>query len=173
MLEDDEGVREVYAAHGPELYRFVLRNLGDEGAAEEIVQEVFLRAWRAADRYDPAKASLRVWLFAIARNAIIDHRRATGSRPTSARLELADEHVVARGLVEDPSDAVMRAWMVEEALSRLGDDHRHAIVETYIRGRPQAEVAEELQIPKGTLRSRLFYGLKELRATMDEMGVHS
>lgn len=172
LLEDDAGVRAVYSAHGPELYRFVLRALGDEGTAEEITQEVFLRAWRAADRYDPAISSLRVWLFAIARNAVIDHRRAARARPETTPLEeaaLGEAH----GLVEDQSDGVMRAWIVEEALGRLQEDHRHAIVETYIRDRSHEEVAAELQIPMGTLRSRVFYGLKALRTAMDEMGVTS
>ncbi len=64
----------------------------------------------------------------------------------------------------------MQSWVVEEALRRLSEDHRTAIVETHLRGRPYTEVAAELGIPVGTLRSRLFYGLKALRVTMDEMG---
>lgn len=65
-LARDSGVREAYAAHGGELYRFALRALGDTGAAQDVVQETFVRAWRAADRFDLELASLRVWLFAIA-----------------------------------------------------------------------------------------------------------
>jgi RNA polymerase sigma-70 factor (ECF subfamily) len=62
------------------------------------------------------------------------------------------------------------AWQVEEALRRISIDHRTAIVETYYRGRPHAEVASELRIPEGTLRSRIFYGLKSLRLALEEMG---
>ena len=58
-LSDDVGLRAAYAAHGSELYRFALRGLGDAGLAQDAVQETFLRAWRAADKYDPALASLR------------------------------------------------------------------------------------------------------------------
>jgi RNA polymerase sigma-70 factor (ECF subfamily) len=74
-LGTDAGVRAAYAAHGAELYRFALRGLGDAGLAEDAVQETFLRAWLAAGRYDPARSSLRVWLFAIARNTLVDVRR--------------------------------------------------------------------------------------------------
>src|SRR4051795_12226895 len=80
-LASDEGVRTVYAAHGPELYRFALRSLGDRGLAEEAVQETFVRAWQAADRFDDALGSLRTWLFAIVRNVVIDLSRARSVRP--------------------------------------------------------------------------------------------
>ncbi len=64
----------------------------------------------------------------------------------------------------------MRSWMVQEALQRISDQHRTAIVETHLKERPYAEVAGELGIPIGTLRSRVFYGLKSLRVAMEEMG---
>src|SRR5205814_6086675 len=81
VLANDDGVRAVYAAHGPELYRFAVRTLGDRGLAEEAVQETFVRAWRAADRFDDALGSLRTWLFAIVRNVVIDLSRARAVRP--------------------------------------------------------------------------------------------
>jgi RNA polymerase sigma-70 factor, ECF subfamily len=164
QLTDEQGLRAAYAAHGGELYRFALRALNDSGAAEEAVQETFVRAWRAGDRFDPALGSLRTWLFSIARNVVIDLGRARAVRPSlngAAPVEVT---------VEDPVEDVMIAWQVEEALRRISNDHRVAIVETYYRGRPHAEVAAELQIPEGTLRSRIFYGLKALRLALEEMG---
>ena len=171
-LRDDAGVAAAFAAHGAELYRFALRGLGDAGAAQDVVQETFLRAWRAADRYDPAVASLRVWLFAIARNAVIDATRATSVRPweATAAEPPPDE---AYGTVDDPTEHLVDTWVVEEALLRLSDDHRSAIVETHLKQRPYDEVAAEQHIPVGTLRSRVFYGLKSLRVAMEEMGVTS
>ena len=170
-LADDDGVRAAYRAHGSELYRFVLRGLGDPGAAQDVVQEAFLRAWRAADRFDPELASLRVWLFAIARNAMLDHARAAKVRPWQAELIDPPQAEEACVTIEDPSERLVHSWVIEEALRRLSEDHRTAIVETHLRERPHPEVAAELGIPLGTLRSRLFYGLKALRMTMDEMGV--
>ena len=171
-LGDEAAVHAAYTAHGPELYRFVLRGLGDPGAAQDVVQEVFLRAWRAAGRFDPELASLRVWLFAIARNAMIDHARAAGVRPWQGNLvDPPTAEAVSGAVVEDPTERLLRSWVVEEALQRISEEHRVAIVQTHLRERPYAEVATELAIPIGTLRSRVFYGLKALRVAMDEMGV--
>lgn len=162
-LAGESGLRAAYAAHGGELYRFALRSLSDGMLAEEAVQETFLRAWRAADRFDPKLGSLRTWLFAIARNVVIDLSRARAVRPVvTGDLGVEPE--------EDPIDEAMQSWLVEEALGRISDDHRRAIVETYFRGRPYGEVAEDMGVPEGTLRSRVFYGLKSLRLALEEMG---
>ncbi len=169
-LHDDGGIDAAYAAHGAELYRFALRGLGDVGAAQDVVQETFLRAWRSADRYDSEVASLRVWLFAIARNAMIDHARASAVRPWEANVQDVSATDAANGKVEDPIEHLMRSWMVQEALQRISGQHRTAIVETHLKERPYAEVAAEQGIPIGTLRSRVFYGLKSLRVALEEMG---
>src|SRR5436190_15655109 len=80
-LRQERDVREAYAAHAGELYGFAVRSLGDSGLAEEAVQETFVRAWRAGDRFDPKIGSLRTWLFAILRNVVIDLGRARAIRP--------------------------------------------------------------------------------------------
>ena len=160
----------AYAAHGPELYRFALRHLGDQGAAQDLVQEVFLRAWRSSASYDPQLASLRTWLFAIARNSLVDEVRRGAVRPWQRELTDGTGHDAGPPGPE-LDERLVDAWVVEEALRRIGAEHRAAIVETHLRGRPHAEVAAELGIPVGTLRSRVFYGLKALRLAMEEMGV--
>jgi RNA polymerase sigma-70 factor, ECF subfamily len=161
-LTDERDVREAYAAHAAELYGFAVRSLGDSGLAEEAVQETFLRAWRAGERFDPQIGSLRTWLFAILRNVVIDLGRARASRPT-----VSDKGV--EPTVEPFEDALL-AWQIEEAMRRIGDDHRRVLVETYYRGRPYAEVAEELGVPEGTVKSRVYYGLRALRVVLEEMG---
>src|SRR4029453_15168586 len=83
-LTRERDVREAYAAHSGELYGFAVRSLGDAGLAEEAVQETFLRAWKAGERYDPEIGSLRTWLFAILRNVVIDMGRARAARPGGA-----------------------------------------------------------------------------------------
>lgn len=173
LFAQEEGVREAYAAHGPELFRFALRGLGDQGAAQDAVQETFLRAWRARDGYDPQVAGLRAWLFGIARNVVIDVHRSRGARPWLQGL--ADHETLERSAPSSPDEweALMHRWLVEEALRRLGDDHRHALTETYLKDRPYPVVAAELGIPESTLRSRVFYGLKALRVVMEEMEVSS
>ena len=169
-LTDEEGVRAAYYTHGAELFRFALRGLGDVNAAQDVVQETFLRAWRAAGRFDSSVASLRVWLFAIARTAMIDHARASAVRPWDANVQEATAADGGQGAVEDQTERLMRSWMIQEALQRISEQHRTAIVETHLKERPYDEVAAEQGIPVGTLRSRVFYGLKSLRVAMEEMG---
>jgi RNA polymerase sigma-70 factor (ECF subfamily) len=163
-LSDDRDVREAYAAHAGELYGFAMRSLSDSGLAEEAVQETFLRAWRAGERFDPQIGSLRTWLFAILRNVVIDLGRARSARPV-----LAEEQAPQAASVE-PIDQALLSWQVEEAMRRIGDSHRQVLVETYYRGRPYAELARELGVAEGTIKSRVYYGLRALRIALEEMG---
>lgn len=163
-LSSERDVREAYAAHSGELYGFALRSLGDAGLAEEAVQETFVRAWRAGDRFDPGIASLRTWLFAILRNVVIDLGRARAARPRLSGAEAGVEPAV------EPLEQALLSWQVEEAMRRIGEDHRRVLVETHYRGRPYAEVAAELGVPEGTVKSRVYYGLKALRVVLEEMG---
>ena len=161
-LTRERDVREAYAAHASELYGLAMRSLGDSGLAEEAVQETFLRAWRAGERFDPQIGSLRTWLFAILRNVVIDLGRARALRPG-----------VSEGGAEpavEPLEEALLAWQVEEAMRRIGEQHRRVLVETYYRGRPYAEVAEQLGVPTGTVKSRVYYGLRALRVVLEEMG---
>jgi RNA polymerase sigma-70 factor (ECF subfamily) len=161
-LKRERDVREAYAAHSGELYGFAMRSLGDSGLAEEAVQETFVRAWRAGERFDPEIGSLRTWLFAILRNVVIDLSRARASRPR-----------VAEGGIEptvEPLEQALLAWQVEEAMRRIGEDHRRVLLETHFRGRPYNEVAAELGVPEGTVKSRVYYGLKAMRVVLEEMG---
>jgi RNA polymerase sigma-70 factor (ECF subfamily) len=161
-LIDERDVREAYAAHSGELYGFAMRSLGDSGLSEEAVQDTFVRAWRAGERFDPEIGSLRTWLFAILRNVVIDLGRARAARPG-----------VSQGGVEpsvEPLEEALLAWQVEEGMRRIGEDHRRVLVETCYRGRPYSEVAEELGVPEGTVKSRVSYGLNALRVVLEEMG---
>jgi RNA polymerase sigma-70 factor (ECF subfamily) len=93
---------------------------------------------------------------------VIDLGRARASRPR-----------VAEGGVEpsvEPLEQALLAWQVEEAMRRIGDDHRRVLLETHFRARPYSEVAEELGVPEGTIKSRVYYGLKALRVALEEMG---
>jgi RNA polymerase sigma-70 factor, ECF subfamily len=161
-LTAERDVRQAYAAHASELYGFAMRSLDDAGLAEEAVQETFLRAWRAGERFDPQLGSLRTWLFAILRNVVIDLSRARAARPTLSASQVEPS--------VEPIDQALVAWQVEEAMRRIGEEHRRILVETHYRGRPYAEVAAELGIPEGTVKSRVYYGLRALRVVLEEMG---
>jgi RNA polymerase sigma-70 factor, ECF subfamily len=166
-LATEDGVRNVYAAHGSELFRFALRSLNDRGLAEEAVQETFVRAWQAADRFDGSLGSLRTWLFAIIRNVVIDLSRARAVRPA---LAPRNETMDIIDLTGNDVDQVLGAWQVEEALRMVSEEHRRALVEVHYRGRSYADVAAELRVPVGTVKSRVFYALKAMRLALEELG---
>ena len=165
-LLPDAALRSAYEAHGAELYRFARRALADGALAEDAVQETFVRAWRASGSYDPARSSQRTWLFAILRNVVIDFARARRSRPPVA----ADDPDADGPATADGIDQVLTTWEVEAALEVLETEHRRALIEIHWRGRPYAEVAEELGVPEGTVKSRVYYGLRSMRAALEAQG---
>lgn len=169
---DDAGtvhdVRALHAAHAAHLHAFALRATGDRGAADEIVQDTLLRAWRAADRYDPERGDVRTWLFTIARNLVVDHHRRRGARPV---VPVDGDGLDGPGGDGIDIDRAVERWQVAEALARLSPAHRDAIVEIHLRASSVAEAAERLGVPAGTVKSRVYYGLRALRLELEEMGV--
>jgi len=164
-LDDEQELRAAYARHSGELFGLARRTLDDAGLAEEAVQETFLRAWRAADRYDPAQGSLRTWLFAICRNILVDMSRARAVRP-----RVVDRDVPETPAPFDDIEQVLTTAGIEAALSQLNERHRTVLVEVHLNGRPIPEVAAELGVPPGTVYSRLYYGLKALGVALEEAG---
>jgi RNA polymerase sigma-70 factor (ECF subfamily) len=162
-----EALRALYRAYAGELLGFALNALGERGAAEEIVQEVFTRAWRHAERYDPARGSVRTWLYQIARHAIIDTRRRAAVRPALALHEPRDE--------EDPEglsiERAMLGWQVAGALEKLTPEHRQVIRLAHFQGLSVREIADRCELPVGTVKSRTWYALRSLRLVLEEMGV--
>lgn len=164
-LDRERNLRKAYAAHSDELYGLAMRSLGVAGLAEEAVQETFLRAWKAGNRFDPEIGGLRASLFAILRDVVIDLGRARPPRPR-----------VAEGGVEATAERLeqsLLAWQVEEAMRRIDEQHRQVLVETCYRGRPYAEVAIELGVPEGTLKRRVDDGLRALKVALEEVAFES
>jgi RNA polymerase sigma-70 factor (ECF subfamily) len=165
-----EALRTLYRAYATELLGFALNALGDRETAEEIVQETFTRAWRHAESYDPARGSVRTWLYQIARHAIIDTRRRASARPVSAR-----GGAEATGLEEMPGgpsiDQAMLGWQVAAALAKLTPEHRQVIRLAHVRGMSVREIAQTCGLPEGTVKSRTWYALRSLRLVLEEMGV--
>jgi len=168
---DAIAIRSAFRDHGGELYGVALRLTADRQLAEELVQETFLRAWRARDRFDPARASLRTWLFSILRNLVVDAGRAQRLRPSEALPPDEIEAALGGDLAEEHLESTLFAWQVEEALRRVRPEHRQALVEVYLRDQRATDVASRLGLPEGTVRSRCYYGLRSLRLALEELGV--
>ena len=133
-------------------------------AAEDVVQEAFLRAWRACSSFDPAGGPLVNWLLVITGNTAIDMVKARVRRP-SPMPSSASENTPAAGL-SDVDLLILRSEL-RDALSSIGAHHRDAVVETVLRDRPYRDVAAELGVPPATLRTRVHYGLRRLRCVLE------
>jgi RNA polymerase sigma-70 factor (ECF subfamily) len=160
-------MRALYREHAGALFAYVLRLVaGDRYLAEDIVQETLLRAWKSASTLDPAARSLRPWLVTVARRIVIDSHRSRQSRPQETSAA-ALEQLPA----QDELDRSLRLMTISDALQDLSAAHREALVETYFRGRTVNEAADELGLPAGTVRSRVFYALRSMRNALEERGV--
>ncbi|MEU5561626.1 MULTISPECIES: sigma-70 family RNA polymerase sigma factor [Micromonospora] len=164
----DQLVRLLYAEHAGPLLAFVMRLTGgDRQRAEDIVQETLLRAWRNAHRLGAqGQTSLRPWLVTVARRIAIDEHRSVQARPA----ETYDRDLTAFAEA-DSTDQVLRTMTVADALRTLSQSHREILVATYFRGRTVPEAAEELGLPLGTAKSRVYYALRALRTALQERGV--
>ena len=163
-----EELRELYRRYAGELFGFACNALGDRELAEEVVQDVFARLWRHAGDYDSDKASVRTWLYSIARNRIVDARRRASVRPGLAPEK--GEQKAPEDLDRELEQAVLR-WQVAAALSRLSPEHREVIRLSHWGGLSLREIAEQKGIPLGTAKSRAYYALQTLRLILDEMEV--
>lgn len=138
----------VYRHYGAATWSVAFAVLGDQSLADDTVQETFVRAWRAAPRFDPSRP-LEPWLFSIARRAAVDvYRREM--RPT--RGDHAPERDVAVGDVG--VETAWQRWEVQRALAELSEAERELVLLTHLYGYTQRQVAEHLGIPVGTVKSR-------------------
>lgn len=136
--------------------------------AEDVAQEVFVRAWRAAATYDPARASVSTWLLTITRNAAIDAARSRRTTPVSPELleDVVQESLSGYG---DTATAATERTDTERALRSLADlqpEQARAVVLAVIGGCTAAEVSEHEHIPLGTAKTRIRTGLRRLRGSM-------
>lgn len=157
----DETLAVIYRANRDPLLRQARAILGDSGLAEEAVQETFVRAWRACAAFDPDGSPMLAWLSVILRNLALDRMRSRGRRPGVAR-SVPDHEALGPSQPDEVELLLLRAGL-RDALARLHDDHRTAVVETVMRDRPYDEVAAELGVPVGTIKSRTHYALRRMR----------
>jgi RNA polymerase sigma-70 factor (ECF subfamily) len=154
----------LYRRYARPVFGLALRRLGDRGRAEDAVQETFASVWRAAGSYKPERGPGAPWLYAVARNAIVDNGRAKREPPVDAPDEPAGE-------AGPPERAEMGwvAWRVHRALAELPESERSVIELAYWGGRSQSEIADLLGIPLGTVKTRTRTGLARLAAVLEDV----
>ena len=160
------GDREAFAAfydlHAPVLFGFCVRILKDARDAEDVLQETFVQAWRDARRFDAARASVRGWLFTIARSRALDRWRSR--RSFDRRITAADTPILeqAAGAADESAAADVRDF-VERALAQLNENEQAVLRLAYFEGLTQEEIAARLSEPLGTVKSRTRSGLSKMR----------
>jgi RNA polymerase sigma-70 factor (ECF subfamily) len=156
----------LYDRHGAAAYRTAMILLRDPGAAEEVVQEAFLAVWRNRGRFDPGRGSFRPWLLTIVRNRARDRARARRVRPESAD-EPWQEPSGSVDVWEEVSVEAERE-RVRRALATLPGELRHIFGLAFYDGFSQSEISTRLEMPLGTVKSKMRRGLQTLRSLLVE-----
>ena len=161
---DRDAFEALYQRYARPVFGLALRRLGDRGRAEDAVQETFASVWRAAGSYRPERGPGAPWLYAVARNAIVDNGRSRREPPVEGVEEKASDESPA-----DRAESGWVAWRVHRALSELPENERVVIELAYWGGRSQSEVAETLGIPLGTVKTRTRTGLMRLADMLEDV----
>lgn len=166
---DERAIAALYDRYGAVLYAVAYRIVGQRADAEEVVIEAFAQAWRDAPRFEASRGSVAGWLTMIGRSRALDLVRARARREritASAAAERPDAPLAMGSWRGDPAGAVdhaERRVRVREALDTLSPPQRQAIELAYFEGLSQSEIAERLQEPLGTIKTRVRLGMQKLR----------
>jgi RNA polymerase sigma-70 factor (ECF subfamily) len=159
---DRDALAALYDLYGGRLLALGLRILGDRREAEDVLHDVFIEVWQHAGDYAPARGSVRAWLFVRMRSRTLDRCRRTGR----ARAREADQPVPEPPAATDPA-RVTDQQRILAALEQLPDAQRQVIELSYFRGLSSSAVAAKLDLPIGTIKSRVAAALAKLRAEFD------
>jgi len=163
---DRQALEHLYDNYSAALYTVVLRIIKRDDIAEEVLQDVFLKVWDKSDQYDTSKGKLFTWLVNIARNHAIDKMR---SKEISKELKTGGiEKLVSRVDSQNQVEQNTEAIGVREVLEKLPEEQRFIMEHLYFKGYSQSELAEEFNIPLGTVKTRTRMALQQLRITLGE-----
>jgi RNA polymerase sigma-70 factor (ECF subfamily) len=166
---EEAAVGELYDRFGALVFRMALQAMPTRADAEDAVQEVFVRLWRTAGRFDPERAALVTWVMLIARRHLVDRLRRTRARVRAVGLDAAQAGVPpapSSGNTNLESQERLRA--LERRIARLPELQRVVVTRAYFGGQTLRQIGEELQTPIGTIKSALSRALVRLRETTTE-----
>jgi len=161
---DEAALRQLYERHGGLVLALATRMLGSREEAEEVLHDTFYRLWQNAHRFDPERAAVRTYLYALARNLCLSRLRARRSRPVAADL---DEHHVAYQVAMSADPDPVPALMAARALSVLDDGDRLLVEEAFFGGWSYSELAARHGLPLGTVKSRIKRALEKMRGALE------
>lgn len=160
---DEQAVAELYDRFGSLVYKVARQLMPARAEAEDAVQEVFIRLWQTADRYDPRRAKLVTWVMLIARRHLIDRLRRQAVRPTPGTLQADWSSASPDRAPEIGSQDEERNAALLKRIAELPELQRIVIERAYLQGFTLREVSEQLGAPLGTIKSALSRGLVRLR----------
>lgn len=166
---DEQALRAAYDDHGALVFSFCRRALADPEAAKDATQETFVAAWRTRGRYDKAKGSLSAWLMGIARFKVLDQYRAGSRRPEPSEKVGSDVDVPVDHAAspQEMVDAMADRMLLADALGVLADRPRGVIELAFYEDLTQLQIAEELDLPLGTVKSDMRRSLTRLRRHLE------
>lgn len=155
---NDKAITLLYDNYGDTLLGVAKKVVRSDDLAQDVLQESFVKIWKKSDSYDPSKAKLFTWLFRITRNTAIDKLRSVNTK-TDKEIQIDVSDVYNIG-VESTKPELMD---IQEHLDKIEDKYQIVLDALFFQGMTQQEASEELDIPLGTIKSRLKIGLRELR----------
>lgn len=163
--KDSAALEWLYDRYEKTVYSFAYRIVQDAMAAEEVVQELFLRVWTHSERFDEAQGRLTTWMFALTRNIAVDMLRRKSVRDRSTPVEDTTLHSIADELADTAVEVevMSEGQHMREILAELSRDQKQVIDSIYYGGMTQQEVAARYNIPLGTVKSRVRLALKQMK----------
>ncbi len=165
---DRQAFLSLYDRYAPRVYGLALRMVGDAMTAEEITQDAFMKLWTRAETYRPDRGDLIAWLLTITRRVALDRIRAEARRPS---LEKSEEEETWHHIPDPESTSEEARWSTMRfLLDELPQEQRQAIELAYYHGLSQSQIAEVLEVPLGTVKTRVRLGMEKLRQSWHENG---
>lgn len=165
-LEHPEALEVLYDRYSKLVFSLAYNSLGERNAAEDIVQEVFTRIWQKADTYQAERGQVTTWLSSITRYRTIDMLRRRGVRPEKSSVswaELPGGEIADGGATDQIAEQALLRKKVRQAVNKLPIEQRKALALAYFRGYSHREIAENLNEPLGTVKTRIRLGMQKLR----------
>ncbi|MEJ7932483.1 sigma-70 family RNA polymerase sigma factor [Ramlibacter sp. AN1015] len=174
--DDREAFAALFGHFAPRIKGYLVRSGMPAQVAEDLAQEAMVILWRRADTFDPQRAALSTWLFTITRNLRLDHHRRANSHGSAGRLDhdidVWDGERQTADLCAGPEELVQTAQRercVRRALAELPPEHALVLQLSFFEERPHAAIARELDLPLGTVKSRIRMAVAQLRRKLDQL----
>jgi len=166
-----EALGELYDRYSRLVFSLALNSVGDPATAEEVTQDVFLRVWQRAGQYRADRAKVSTWLTSITRHRAIDQLRRRGSRPEQHSVAWAELSPGTEPSVNGPEQSAalaMERAQVRAAIAQLSEEQKQVLALAYFQGLTQSQIAETLDLPLGTVKTRIRLGMQKLREMLQE-----